>query len=190
MSEAALRSGVRSAVRGMWSGALSASQFSEAMKSVLSRQLQVAWLEGALDCGIQADELSEDEVKTRDAFISEQNGYVSDFGSAIREQDKASGGKLQSLFGRAEMWVNRYGDAKERAKQLACADQKLVWVIGPTERHCRDCSKYDGKVYRGSTWGDIRPRHPDLACHGYRCKCRRDPTTKRASRGKPLGMTG
>ena len=190
MSESALRNGIRSSVRGMWSGVLSKADFASAMKSVISRQLQVAWAEGALECGIQADELSEDEVKARDAFISEQDGYVSDFDSAIREHDKISGGKLQPLFGRAEMWVNRYGDARNQAKVLACKDKKLVWVIGPTERHCRDCAKYDTRVYRGSTWGDIRPQHPSLACHGYRCKCRLDATDRRLTRGKPSRMTG
>lgn len=190
MSESAFRSGVRSAVRGLWSGALSRSQFNSALSSALSRHLQTAWTEGAKECGIEADELSEEETKALAGFITEQIDFISGFADSVREHDKTSKGKLQPLFGRAELWINRYTDAKNRAKVMACADRKLAWVIGPTERHCRDCSKYDARVYRGSVWGDIRPQHPNLACHGYRCKCKLNPTDKGLTRGKPPGMTG
>src|SRR3990172_5498781 len=147
MSESALRSGIRSAVRGLWSGALSKGDFTSAMKSVINRQLQLAWVEGALDCGI--DELSEEEVKARDAFIKEQDGFISEFGDAIKDSNKKSGGKLPPLFGRAEMWASRYADARNQAKTLACGDSKLLWTVGPTE-HCRDCLNYNGRVYRAS----------------------------------------
>lgn len=191
MSESALRNGIRSSVRGLWTGALSKGDFTSAMKSVLSRQLQTAWLEGALDCGIQADELSEDETKARDAFISEQYSFISEFGDRIKEVNKKNGGKLQPLFGRAEMWINRYVDAKNQAKVLACGNKKLVWIFGDT-KHCRDCSNYNGKIYRATAWesAGARPQGQNLACHGFRCRCRLEVTNKRASRGKPASPTG
>lgn len=189
MSESNFRSGVRSSVRGFWNGALSRSQFKSALSTVIKRNLTNAWLEGAKECGISADELTEDELSNRDDFIELQIGYIGGFADAIRENDKVSGEKLQPLFDRAEMWVNRYGDAKERAKEFACANQKLEWIIGPTERHCPDCSKYNGKVYRGSVWGEVRPKSPCLDCGGFRCQCRREVTNKRASKGKPSPMS-
>ncbi len=191
MSESALRSGIRSAVRGLWSGVLSKSDFTSAMKSVINRQLQIAWLEGARECGIAADELSEDEVKARDTFIAEQDGFISEFGDAIKNSNKKSGTKLQSLFGHAELWVNRYADARNQAKTLACGDSKLLWTVGPTE-HCRDCLNYNGRVYKASMWArhEIRPQSSRLACHGFRCRCSLQKTDKRLTKGVPPRMTG
>lgn len=191
MSESAFRSSVRSAVRGLWSNSLSQSQFKSALSSAISRHLQTAWSEGAKECGIAVDELSEEETKARDAFIDEQKSFVSDFGDAIRGSDKIGKGKLQPLFGRAEMWVNRYADARNRAKTLACGDSKLLWTVGPTE-HCRDCLKYNGRVYRASMWTkyEIRPQSSRLACHGFRCQCQLSKTDKQLTKGVPPRMTG
>jgi len=188
MSELAFRASVRSSVRGLWSGALSHSQFNSALSSAIKRNLTNAWLEGAKVCGVLADELSEDETSALVEFIAEQIGYISGFASAIREGDKVSKGKLQPLFERAEMWVNRYNDTRERAKSLACGNKKLIWQVGLTE-HCRDCSGYNGKVYRANIWGEIRPQSSCLACGGFRCQCKREVTDKRATRGKPVPMS-
>jgi hypothetical protein len=188
MTQQAFRNGVRSAVRGLWNGSLSRSQFTSSLQSTIARNLQTAWQEGATECKVQADELTEDEIKARDAFIKEQQGFVSDFGTAIREVDKLAKGKLKPLFERAEMWINRYSDAKERAKSLACGNQKLEWQVGATE-HCKDCSGYNGKVYRASVWGEIRPQSSCLECGGFRCQCTRLVTDRRASKGKPSPMS-
>lgn len=192
MSEKTFRSSIRQAVRGLWNGALSQKQFEDALASAIKRNLTNAWNEGALECGISAEELTEDERRARDAFLEEQAGYAANFGEAIRTNDKIAGGKLDPLYVRAEMWVNRYKDARNRAKVMACADEKLEWVLGPTEEHCSDCSRYDGKVYRASTWAkyDIRPQSPRLACHGFRCQCRLDKSDKKLTKGKPPRMTG
>jgi hypothetical protein len=188
MSEVSFRRGVRSAVRGLWSGGLSRSQFNSSLSTVIKGELTSAFAEGARECGITAEELTEDELKARDAFIKEQQSFVPNFGGDIRGVDKLNKGKLQPLFERAEMWVNRWNDAKERAKSLACGNQKLEWEVGPTE-HCKDCSGYNGKVYRASVWGEIRPQSSCLECGGFRCQCKRKVTTKRASRGTPAPMS-
>jgi len=192
MSEASFRNGIRSSVRGYWSGALSRSDFTGAMSASLKRNLVNAWQEGSLDCGIDATELTDDELKARDDFIKEQQGYVGGFADAIHDNSKAAKGKLQPLFDRAEMWINRYADARNQAKIMACENKKLTWVIGPTEQHCRDCAGYSGKTYRATAWAKsgARPQSDRLACHGYRCQCRLDVTTKRASRGQPASPTG
>lgn len=188
MSESAFRSSVRSSVRGLWSGALSVAQFRSAMQSALKRHITQAWTEGAAECSVKSDELTEEETKALAEFIAGQIDFISGFAGAIREHDKTSKGKLQPLFSRSEMWILRYNDAKERAKSLACGNKKLEWQVGPTE-HCRDCFGYNGKVYRASVWGDIRPQSSCLACGGFRCQCKRQVTDKRANRGKPKPMS-
>lgn len=188
MTQQAFKNGIRSAIRGLWNGSLSKSQFTSSLQSTIARNLTTAWLEGATECGITIEELTDKDKKARDAFIKEQQSFVSGFASDIRESDKLSKGRLQPLFDRAEMWVNRYSDAKERARELACGDEKLEWQVGAAE-HCKDCLGYNGKVYRASVWGEIRPQSSCLACGGFRCKCRRNVTNKRASRGTPAPMS-
>lgn len=185
MSQNSYRDSIRSAVRGLYRGVMSKTQFKDAMQSAIRRGVIQAWNEGAKECDILPDELSNEEVKAQVTFIDEQSEYISDFADAIKDADH-----LDPMLGRAELWANRYKDAKNKAKGMACSDKKLQWQIGPTESHCRDCSKYNGRIYRGKTWGDIRPQSPNLACHGFRCQCQLVPTSSRANSGKPPRMTG
>lgn len=192
MSEATFRNEIRGAVRGLWSRAIDRAQFNRAMSVAIKLELGRAWAEGAQECGIALSELDESEIEARDNFIEEQEGYISGFAEAITEVDNKDKTTIFPLFERAKMWINRYADSRNRAKQLACANQKLEWLIGPTEQHCPDCSKYNGRVYRASAWAakDIRPQSPDLNCHGYRCLCSFRVTTKRLTKGVPPRMTG
>lgn len=186
MSESSFRSGIRSSVRGYWSGALSRSDFIGALTSALKRNLANAWNEGSLDCGIDATELTDDELKARDVFIKEQQGYIGGFADAIHDNSKVANGKLQILFERAEMWILRYGEIRDRAKVLACGDRKLEWKINQRcSEHCSSCLSLNGKVKRASYWkkADIYPRGKMLECGGWRCCCEFLVTDKPVSRG-------
>lgn len=185
MSVSSYQASLRAATRGFYKGVLSRSQFASAMKSAIQRGLTQAFIEGARNCGVSQNELTDKETQVLTEAIASELEHISDFADGIKDSNK-----LATVFGRLELWANRYTDVLNQAKVIACKDSKLEWRIGPTERHCRDCSKYDTRVYRGSTWGDIRPQSPSLACHGYRCKCKLNPTDKGLTRGKPPGMTG
>lgn len=190
MSEASFRLSLRSAVRGLWEGAITKSQFKSAMTKALQKELTIAWAEGVKECGVSSDELTDDETDALTKFITNQFGYIDGFADAIKEADNDDSKTIFPLFERAKLWQNRYSDARNQAKVMACENKKLMWIIGPTESHCPDCAGYNGKTYRASIWGDIRPQHPNLNCHGFRCRCSFQVTTKRANRGKPPGMTG
>lgn len=183
---------LRSPVRALWQSVIDIEQFKSAMLSVIDRGLNRAWIGGAAECGISADELTQEEQETLGERLIEEISHVGDFAAAIVENSRAQGGKLTPLFGRLELWVNRYRDVTNQAKQISCRNSKMIWVIGPTERHCPDCSNYNGRVYRASIWekNDIRPQHPRLACHGYRCLCVLQPTDAPVNKGKPPRMTG
>lgn len=184
------RSAIRSAVRRLWLGG-EYFNFIDTMNFVLQRHLTAAWNEGAAICGIQPDELSDTELSARERFINEQFEYLLGFGDSIQEGSKASGGTLSTHFNRTELWVNRYEDAKNQSKLLACKDQKLKWIYGDTQ-HCNDCAKLNGRIYRASVWEkyNVYPQSRRLSCHGYRCQCRLEPTSDRANSGQPPRLRG
>lgn len=178
---------IRAAVRGLWSGAMDYNEFLDAIDLAVRVGLTRAWYEGAGTCGIIApQELTLDEINALNRFINTQMGFVFAFANDIVAGSKANKGKLTPLMQRAVMWTNRYNEARNYAKQLACADQKLEWIFGDT-KHCSSCLKLNGRVYRASIWAkyNIRPQMFELECHGFHCQCTLNPTSKPATRGRP-----
>lgn len=188
----AYRTGWRNYVRGLWNGAIDKEQFTADARSLINRRLMQAWLEGAAKCGITQDDMTEDEFLIIGQIVKDEVDYLPDFTKAIVENSKKNGGALEPLLIRADMWVNRYNDVVNRAQVTSCGDKKFMWQLGPTEEHCEDCAKYNGRVYRGSTWNKygILPKSRDLACHGFNCRCELVPTNKPVTKGKPPAMSG
>jgi hypothetical protein len=182
------RRDLRAVVRGLWSGILTFDQAADSMDIAIERNLTQAWNQGARECGIRPDELSEDELDALQERITDELVNLSGFLLVIQEKSKANGGKLAPLFRRVELWVNRFPDIQNQAKTMACADEKLIWVLGRVEKHCRTCLKLAGKVKRASFWlrSGIRPQNPPnefLECGGWRCDCRLSKTDKPVSKG-------
>lgn len=179
------QSAINSAVRGLWQGVLTRADFQQSMTNTIGRWLTIAWREGMTDAGVDPDNMSAAEDLALARLITGEDGFVSKFGDDIQAGNKASGGKLQPFLDRAATWAKAYGRAKELARMMANADQKLEWVIGKTEKHCRDCLRLNGKVKRASTWLDygVRPQSRELECHGYNCDCSLKPTKKPISKG-------
>lgn len=188
MSVDTYRTGLRSIVRGFWSGAISLDQFYNEMRGVINRRLTQAWDEGARECGIKPDEYTLDEQLALGRAIQNELGFITEFGIAIQADSRENGGQLQPFFNRVETWANRYRDVQNQAKVMACKDQKLEWVLGATEEHCSTCPRLNGKVKRGSVWqsSGIRPQNPpndSIECGGWRCLCELVPTDKPVSKG-------
>ena len=186
------RTDLRALVRGLWGGDMDMNQFVSSMTDAVERGIMTAWREGAAQVGVAEDEFTQEELDARLTFMWSQWSYIPEFATAIETGSQANGGKLAPLNSRIDLWANKYNEAMAQAQMMAKADQKLEWIVGPTEQSCRDCQKYSGRVYRASTWMKygISTQNPRLACHGYRCLCRMTPTDAPANRGRPPGMTG
>lgn len=183
---------IRSAVRGLWKGVLDRFSFNDTMTLAIRRQLTIAWHEGAAQCGVLPAELTPPELLRLHMIIQENIGYISGFADAIEAGSQANGGKLGPLISRASMWTSRYLQAHSLGQQMACGDQKLRWDLGPTKKHCEDCLKQAGRVYRASIWEkyDIYPKNPQLACGGWGCECRFTPTNEPGTPGRPPRLSG
>lgn len=180
--------GIRAATRALWAGAIDLDQFIDQMFSAIRRGITRAWHEGAAECGIQPDELTAEERAELERVITGELLYVLGFGIAIEDNSKQAGGKLGGLLARADTWINRYPDAVNRAKLMACADKKLKWTIDPAKENCATCLKLNGKVKRASYWQrvGVQPQSPPnekLDCKGWKCGCSLQPTSDPVSRG-------
>ncbi len=185
-SAATYLSQLRSAVRGLWTGALTRDQFVEAMDSTLRRGLSRAFEEGAAVWSIKPDELDEEELGVRDQIIDAEGGYVRPFAADILAGSKEAGGKLDPFFYRCTLWAAKYEQTVQRAKILTGENQKLEWSYDPKKEHCSDCAKLHGKVKRAKDWdaAGLFPKSRRLKCRGYHCGCGLDPTTKAITKGR------
>ena len=186
------RLNLRANVRALWTGEWSMSEFIGAMTDTVERGIMDAWKEGAAKAGVAEDELTQAELDARMAFMWAQWSQLPGLATFVDAHSQANGGKLETALGRVDLWVNKYNEAMAQAQLMAKADMKWQWIVGPTEQSCRDCQRYNGRVYRASTWAkyQISPQNIRLACHGYRCLCRLVPTDLPANKGRPPAMTG
>jgi hypothetical protein len=158
------------------------------MFSAIERHLEIAWREGAAECGIRPDERTLEETARLNEFIDGQIAFVPRLGAFIQENSKAEGGLLRTSLKRLPPWVNRYNEVKAIAQEMACEDTKFQWFLGQTLEHCRTCLKLNGRVMRASQWAklDVHPqdtRPGKLECRGFNCDCRRRKTDRRATPG-------
>lgn len=184
LTQAGYQLNLRAAVRGLWSGQIDFDAAFGMLLQAIDRGFTQAWTEGAKECGIEPGEWTAEERTALAVRIGEEKTYIYTLLEAV-EAGRKGVGKLAPLYTRLQMWVNRYQDVKNQAKTMACADQKLKWVLGPTE-HCETCMKAAGKVKRASQWAktDLRPQAPCLQCGGYRCQCSLVLTDEPLSRGR------
>lgn len=186
-SIAGFEAALTGAVTGLWSGTIGTFTFIFTMQLILRQFLTEAWEKGAKDCGISPDEMTDAEKSAMNSFINGQIGWVIGFAADIQAHSQAGGHELEPLLVRMQLWVLRYNEARERGKAMACADKKLMWVLGIAE-HCKSCIRLNGKVKRASVWAalGIIPRVAGavyLICRGYNCQCNFVETDKPVSRG-------
>lgn len=187
-SLSSFRSAIRANIRGLWNGSRDTIDFEISMRSIIEREFRRAWIQGAAECGIKADELTQAELSELERMTNEQFPFLPGFAADIETGSKANNGRLGPHFERGEMWINRYDEVRNRGKSMACRDSKLKWELGAAE-HCRSCLALNGKVKRASFWNNsgILPRTAGasfLECRGYRCACSLVPTDEPISRGR------
>ena len=192
-SLSSFRVGIRSAIRGLWTGNLGLFGFVSAMEASISRGFRQAWIEGGGQCGIKFDELTPAELAELRRMTNEQIAFLPGFGSDIEENSRANGGLLQPLLERGGMWISQYNVVRDKASGMACGDIKKKWVIDPLKDNCSSCLRLNGKVKRNSFWisSGILPQVNGasyLECRGYNCGCRLEETNEPVSRGFLPGL--
>lgn len=186
------RRSLRALTRGYWAGDIGAFDFLDGMTSAVTRHFEQAWEEVEKQYGITVDERTTDSQSRLDLAINTEVSYISGFMQAIAENNKTSGGALQPLLDRAELWAYGWDRTIQLAQIVVAPDIKMRWDYGDTVEHCDDCSQYEGKIFFKSQWeaaGAI-PQSNNLACSGIQCDCRLTPTTERKTRGNVPMLVG
>lgn len=183
---------VRAAVRGFWRGDLDFFMFVDTMNVTINRGFTRAWHEGIARCGLLPGDMTLEEIGRLNTEINSEISHILGFATSIEQGSKANNGKLAGHIKRAEMWSARYSAIRDLASSIGCPDLKMMWVMNPLKEHCSDCLNLDGRVYRSSVWRKygIYPRMHALACRGFKCGCRFQPTTSPVTPGFPPAIGG
>lgn len=184
------QSGIRSAIRGLWTGELTWLDSADSMVLTIQNNYTRAWEEGLGECGIRLSEQTPEEYARLQFEINSEIQYVYGFVDDVHQNSRANGGKLRNHFARADMWTNKYSSIRDLARTYACADQKLKWVVGYTKEHCSDCLRLNNRVYRSSTWRnvDLYPKKHSLECGGFHCACEFISTDEPCTPGFPPSL--
>ena len=191
---------IRAAARGLLKGIFDEFQFIDTMISTVMRGLTRAFKEGLKQAGATPGDLDTPaflpERLALDSMINQNLGSLFSFSGYIhqRKEKYYDEGKKQlaltQVFNRALLWTNQYDKARTLAQTMASGDTKMLWTRGPTSDACRTCLKFDGRVYRASTWTKhgALPKVQALCCHGYNCLCTLTPTGLPMTKGRfPAG---
>jgi hypothetical protein len=75
------------------------------------------------------------------------------------------------------MWANNYTSTVNTARIVTAEpDDKYIWKLGATEKHCETCGALAGVVARAKDWEElfaqgIEPQGDKLMCGGWQCDC-------------------
>ena len=176
---------LRAPARALWRGIFSFDQFVEEMILIVRRGLTRAWNVGAKECNIDPEDMSAHERLELEREIFRNYDRIFSYAEYVEQNSRANGGKLGKVLARTELWQNRYDSVRVKAAALACKDKKKQWHLGATEKHCRSCLTFNGRVYRYSVWekNNALPKSRVLCCGGFRCDCRLDDTDARVTPG-------
>lgn len=143
--------------------------FAARMRTQLRKLGLVAFRDGMNEEGYDPESFSPDELKTFSGWLSEQSGYITNFGSEIFKMGITEA-EVQS---RAQMWadvslyqVRLLGIAAGAPKQM----YKRVW--NPSAEHCLECEILNGQVHPMEEWVNRRmlPGQEHTKC-GPGCRC-------------------
>lgn len=173
--------------------------FNAELQRLLAFHYPQAWVEGERSCGFTpAERTSEQQMRLQQEIGKDLQAayslatFIEGQARAVKQGNIGKRAAWSHVSKRLDLWANRYNAVRAISQTVTCADKKLVWRFGQTEEHCSDCLRYVGRVYRASAWqrAGALPQSNSLECGGFRCDCRLEPTTARATPGYPPSPSG
>lgn len=145
------------------------AQWASAMRSIIRRFGQRAYIDGMTDGGVE-DDPSDDDKITINQLASDASQYVTELGNVLYKEDGISDAQADV---KAAMWYNKSIEPFYKAGLLSAdANGLYEWVYGDTE-HCEDCQRLNGQRHRLKGWqANYWPQSDLLECKGFNCECR------------------
>lgn len=158
--------------------AVSKASTAARIRGAITRYGKLAYQDGLEDGGVDASELSDDDILSISDMAVHDTQFVSDLVNEIYSET----GMIGTPETRAPMWSKTLSEFYNAGLASADANGMYMWEVGDTD-HCRDCERMDGQVHRMKDYvrKGIVPQSSDLECGGYRCQCALVKTTGRAS---------
>jgi hypothetical protein len=178
--------------RQLWSYALDLYRgedvgvFIDQFTAAIDNQLTRAWNEGAAECDVLPEDMTEDDLAILQTIIDNEFEYILGLAEDIQayqtQGDEVAFG--DSFKSRIDLWVNRYTETVNRARVHFGGKLHLRWTLGATEKHCETCAALDGIVAWAIEWEQAQiqpqnPPNPQLECGGWKCDCKLEPTDER-----------
>lgn len=120
--------------------------------------------------------LDEDTLSYAKSEMNAQLGYVDSLFETLKQLRKEGDYDAISVaFEKANLWSSALDGFYNAIKMMGAGNKMLTWILGNTEKHCKDCANLDGQRHRAK-WYISRgytPRRPgsNTECGGYRCDC-------------------
>lgn len=155
-------------------GRLPRDQFDDFLFRYLSQRGQQTFIDGKREGGSEEELDSTDEGQIQDWLI-EQIMYLQGFGDAVYARQYTP----EQAADHADMWVNKsLRTIQDYGRRSGAGDRRYKWVLGPAEKHCRDCPRLDGQVHRYREWyaRGWYPGSDKTGCKGFKCQCQLVPT--------------
>jgi hypothetical protein len=156
--------------------------FTTRMNGTIKFGLTAAFEQGASVSGVEPDEFEAPDTKLMTDIITDEKSHVGELLTFLDGLANDKSKTLASADYRLHMWANRYQAVLDQARIHFGGKKRLTWVLGSAE-HCQTCLDLSKIVAWAQEWdaSGIRPKSPDLACHGYNCACEMAETTRRRS---------
>jgi hypothetical protein len=153
-------------------------------RTLLRKYGEKAYRDGLADGGVTYGEdepLDPDDRSTLGGLLATQSQYVTELGRVLfRTESGVSEGQAAVKPG---LWFNKSVLPLYQAGRLSADKNGMyLFVLGDTEKHCKDCLRLSGQIHRHKDWGrrNLIPPTEATECKGYLCDCRLVKTTERA----------
>lgn len=170
----------------LYNGEMSEAEFVDDLARLIDEQFRRAWRAGAVDVGIDADKITDEDWQPLEERILQEFDYVDAYAKEIATAAD-QGRDVAQYQARADLWSGRYREVQDEARIHFSkgTGQLFEWIYGDTIEHCEDCSRLNGIVATADDWdaSGWQPQSNDLACGGWNCQCRLEPTDKQKTEG-------
>lgn len=167
---------LRSLIEEAQAGQLTREEFIDQADTVISTELEAAFLKGAEGETIDEEEREEiqDEIDSALAALPQLADDI--FAGKFMPEDDDTPPVLV-LVSRLALWGSAASGLYAIGRAFRFADELMLWLVGPTDQHCPDCARLNGQVHTGKEWraSGWRPQGRNLDCKGFNCLCVRIP---------------